>query len=499
MSLKYKQKKYKKSFIVGCTPLPKPNTKNYCNPSLNDNLYPVPNLCSYPPNDIDLNLAQIGKNVRINVCRSLGGTGEWDWGPNSAIETPCTVDSSEPYRGMNLPICGLPGGQGICTRIGYTASNVDCCFQDYDCTQNNNDCFTGGDEGHTSRTCNPEYRKLTGKKCQEDLLPFCSGNTEEDKENPQSLEWMDRWLNPVSANKSCLYAIQRNVYNIAPDTCNLPPIIDENTPINASGFFWSQEVITAVIAKFTEQGYILGSLPGTPSYHPFQDFLYQNICLPIPGLCQGGLRNVCANYSAQQISFNPNIANWCGCYLPQEEYEAYSVKYNIQPQCTPICNRAGVIPLVGINEQPVVCEQDICLIDNITLNIVNSQVQGGININQVCGNCGPEQNGGISGTCSCVIDNNNIDIVNSVIGGNISLNENCGNITCNQSNPSTIGPNIINVPCDASNNYNPFTQYQQEAAAAQQKAGIWSIIWLIVIIIVALIIIFIIFRYLAVR
>lgn len=488
-----------KKILAVCTPGPEPDTKNFCSTESQPD-HSIPNFCTYSITDPISNHATIGKQVAENFCSKLGSNGEWIF--NGLEGNPCNVDTNEPYRSVVPPVvCGWPGSSIICERFNYNASNVDCCLQDYDATSNNDDCFTGTPNGGpNSNTCNPKYRRVTNKECQEDLLPFCSGNTEFDKQNPDSIEWFNRWTNPVvSEGRNCLYAIKRNMFNIPPNENSIPPVITPETPINADGYFWSQEVITAVIAKYTAQGYILGSLPGTPSYHPFQDFLYENICLLYPGLCQGALRNACSIYSAQQISFNPDISNWCGCYLPQEEYEAYSVKYNIQPQCTPICNRAGVIPLVGINGQPIKCEQNICLIDNITLNIVNSQIQGGINVNQVCGNCGPEQNNGISGTCSCVIDNSNIDIVNSVIGGNVSLNENCGNITCNQSNPSTIGPNVINVPCDAGNNFNPFTQYQQETQQAEQKANTISTIWLVVIIIIALIILYIIFRYLAVK
>jgi hypothetical protein len=122
-------------------------------------------------------------------------------------------------------------------------------------------------------------------------------------------------------------------------------------------------------------------------------------------LCQDGLDRVCETQTAQRISLNPAIAQWCGCHLPPQEYEDYSVKFNIPPECTPMCNRSGTIPIVGINAEPVNCKQNVCLIDEVTVNLINAQIGGGITFDQICGNCG-------GNPCSCIISNTEIDIIN---------------------------------------------------------------------------------------
>jgi hypothetical protein len=147
---------------------------------------------------------------------------------------------------------------------------------------------------------------------------------------------------------------------------------------------------------------------------------------------------------------------------------------------------------VGIDNVPIKCEQDICLIDDINISIVNTQVGGGVNFNQYCNNCQ-------GGNCTCVISNNKIDIATSSIGGNVIPGlQNCGETNCKQQNPNTgkgQGPEYITVPCDEFG-YNPYNDYNdvvnQEKNQARKKS--WTltiIITLISLIIIYLIIIFV--------
>jgi hypothetical protein len=236
--------------------------------------------------------------------------------------------------------------------------------------------------------------------------------------------------------------------------------------------------------KYAAQGFTLGTLPGLQGYNPFQEWLYNFVCCPYPGLCQSGLNRVCQTYTAQRISLNPALAQWCGCHLPAGEYEAYSARYNIPAQCSPPCNRQGTIPIVGINGDPVPCRQSTCIIDGVTLNLIDSQVGGGVNFNQVCNNC-PD------GNCSCIIQDTTVDIQNSVIGGNlIPVNNGCNAYTCYQSNPGVTGPANINVPCGTTG-YNPYSDYDQAVAEAQALAQRSSIFWTVVIIGIGLALIFI--------
>ena len=151
-----------------------------------------------------------------------------------------------------------------------------------------------------------------------------------------------------------------------------------------------------------------------------------------------------------------------------------------------MCNRAGTIPIVGINGEAINCRQTICLIDDVTLNLVNAQIGGGIEFNQICGNCPGAQ-------CSCIVSNTTIDIENSTIGGNfVPVGEGCGSFLCSQTNPGTTGPNIINVPCDGTAGFNPYAEFEAEQAAAQEAARKNAWVWTLIAIGIALMLIYLI-------
>ena len=151
-----------------------------------------------------------------------------------------------------------------------------------------------------------------------------------------------------------------------------------------------------------------------------------------------------------------------------------------------MCNRFGTVPIVGINAEPVLCEQNICLIDDVTVNIVQSQIGGGIDFNQICANCP-------GGQCSCIVSNTTIDIDNSTIGGNVvPVAEGCGSISCTQSNPGVTGPAQLPVACSGTGSVNPYAEFEAETAAAEAAANQSSLLWTIAIIGVGLILIFLI-------
>lgn len=470
-----------------------PDTTNQCDISV-EGKYEMQNFCSYA--------GPAGDGYRAEYCSMMSSGGEWVF--DSRWENGCSYNDCQPYQdfgfGCCRGCCGIVGEGNICRRSKFTGDPVTCCFNDLDCAgadpkSNPPLCYSDG----TGRqfTCSdgqngqPNYRSLVSTDCQDVLLQYCTGTLPTD--NPNSTAWLDRWTQNNAGPGSCSYALARNMFLLGgtghcfnppvpvPGICNIAP----PAPIDAEGFFWGRRLVSAAMARYTEQGFAIGTLPGFPGYNPWQDFLYSNVCCPYPGLCQDGLDVVCANKNSQRISLNPAVAQWCGCHLPQNEYENYSVRYNIPPECTPMCNRSGTIPIVGINADPVTCRQNICLIDGVTVNLINSQVGGGINFDQLCGsNC--SQSG-----CSCIVSNTTIDIANSTIGGNlVPVNEGCGSFTCSQTNPGITGPQIINVPCDGTGSFNPYAQYEAELAAAQAAAKKNAWLWTLIAVGTSLILIF---------
>lgn len=489
----------------GCDEYPEPDTANLCNVNLGQQTpEPMPNFCTM--------LGLGGNSYRADYCGKMSNAGEWG-NPNTFNNT-CSYNDCNKVQDIGFGCCGggccgIVGGGLLCSRESFTGDPVTCCFKDLICTgqdpsSNPTGCFS--DQAKQNTCANgvtaatgpyagqhvPNYRSLVSTDCQDVLLQYCTGTLPSD--DPNSTAWLDRWTQNAGGTGSCSYALTRNIYQVnGTGHCFTPPVpvsgicsIEPSFPVDSQGYFWGQQLVSAALAKYTAQGFAIGTLPGFPGYNPFQDFLYSTVCCPLPGLCQEGLQVACGTYTAQRISLNPAVAQWCGCHLPGGEYEDYSVKYNIPPQCTPMCNREGTIPIVGINANPILCKQDICLIDGVTVNLISSQIGGGIDFNQVCGNCP-------NGQCSCIISDTTVDVANSTIGGNlVPVNEGCGNLTCTQTNPGTTGPATITVPCGTTAGYNPYAEYDAEVDAAQSKARKSSFIWTLLIIGVALIIIFLI-------
>lgn len=476
---------------TNCSTKPEVDTTNQCFVSVGDR-GDVDHFCTF--------LGPAGNGFRNEYCRLLSNGGEW--GNAATVNNGCQYDDCRPYIDFGFGCCngccGIIGGGLSCERLKFTGDPTTCCFNDLACAAVNSDnpsqCYSDQAKQNACADGNngqPNYRSVISSDCRDVLLQYCTGTLATD--DPNSTAWLSRWTANGGGTGSCSYALFRNITaevcplvqpQPTPGICN----IRAPFPINAEGYFWGQRLISAAMAQYTEQGFQLGTLPGFPGYNPWQDFIYSTVCCPYPGLCQDGLNTVCATQTSQRISLNPAVAQWCGCHLPEGEYQSYSTLYNIPPQCTPMCNRAGTIPIVGINGDAINCTQNICLIDGVTVNLVNSQVGNGLNFNQICGNC-------VNSQCSCVVSNTTVDIINSTIGGNlVPIAEGCGSFTCSQTNPGNTGPAIIPVAC-GTGPFNPYAQYEAEVAAAQATAKKSSWLWTLVAVGIALIIIYLIILF----
>lgn len=481
-----------------CSKIPLPDTTNLCFKHVGQEAFNsdgMPGFCAGAGNQ--------GDDFRVQFCGKMSSGGEWG-NPQTTNLAGCFYSSCNGYQdigfgccdngpGIGNFCCGLPLGGGLqCTRESFTGDPTSCCLKDLNCNRGGPAnsppaCYSDTAKQHACSDGSggkPDYRNLVSLDCQDVLSQYCTGTLPTD--NPNSIEWLDRWT--AGGQGPCLEALIRNVFRdvncapipaIVPGICGLPPAF----PFDPEGYFWGQRLMDDAIVRYTSQGFALGTLPGFPGYNPWQDFIYNNVCCPYPGLCQSGLADACATQTAQRISLNPAVAQWCGCHLPGGEYERYSTEFNIPAQCTPMCNRAGTIPIVGINAEAVPCKQNICLIDGVTVNIVSSQIGGGINFNQICANCPNAQ-------CSCIVSNTTVDIGNSTIGNNVvPIGQGCGSISCTQTNPGLTGPNTIPVSC-GTGSFNPYTQYDAQTKAAQQQAKKTSWLWTMLTVGIALVLIF---------
>ena len=188
------------------------------------------------------------------------------------------------------------------------------------------------------------------------------------------------------------------------------------------------------------------------SYNTFQNTLL-NLCVDptLPGICTQFLNQYCSQFSRDQVNNSPILIDFCGCYTPPDEtylqYTLGSPQCNEgvsgctsgctagntgctgQPACDPLCHRSLTSQKAN-NETGfiITCPQTICVIDNITINITESEVPGGINFNTVCPGCGGASGGD---GCLCIVSGVNPSATMGQIGVGVNFNQFCsGNSVC---------------------------------------------------------------------
>jgi hypothetical protein len=481
-----------------------PNYKNICNDK-KDVTVKIENFCAFPGQG----------TLRSNYAKSMSSAGEWK--VDDTYFPPCNFRPGAQPAAMDGPQqccggqCKIRGDSLYCKRTQFKGNPLTCCLKDFAKVTNgptNNDvnivgtakynaCFS---DDNQQNTCDPIYRDNNGPACRDLIGDYCAGV--ESPESEISTDWLNRWFKTPSSGgftkgKTCVQVIMDNVfedYNSAVKTalkftghCDKP--LSPDFKIKTDGYYWAQDIIKKALEHYNRQ-FKIGALPGSVNSNPWEILFYEQLCCPLPGICQDGLNKICETSIVNDMKLNSLLAQWCGCHMANDQYEEYSKKFNIPKQCSSTCNRYGAIPLVGIDNIPIKCVQTICLIDDINISIVNTQIGGGIDFNQYCNNCQ-------GGQCTCVISGNIIDIANSSIDGSVIPGlQSCGAVNCRQKNPTPgVGPEYITVPCDEKK-YNPYDDYNnlvnQEKIQAKKKS--WTltiIITLISLIIIYLIIIFV--------
>jgi hypothetical protein len=224
-----------------------------------------------------------------------------------------------------------------------------------------------------------------------------------------------------------------------------------------------QLYVSYVFDTFTKNCEI-GDVTGSTACKEFEIKL-QDLCLnlSLPGACryflsgnatgcnqpEPKLPDFCNTYTRQEVTENPNLTTFCGCYVKPDERFINKIKVTpgcvnndgteckkclktdkdfdkcvSNPTCDSLCHRANTSQRATVNNGKfIACPQEICAINDVTINIVNSVIGGGINFNSICGGC--DKNNG----CLCVISGVNINETMSTIGvGN--LNNLCDTSYC---------------------------------------------------------------------
>lgn len=242
---------------------------------------------------------------------------------------------------------------------------------------------------------------------------------------PLSFEcWRNVWVEGLN-NPNCSIPYQDcgNIYNNAV-FADFP-----NSNQQASNDFieiydnYIQGTVTGVTHNIT--------IPGLPGYDILQEGIL-SACNKLPGICIPASRkyqNIGQNgvsLSRDVIANNTGLLNFFGCVSPdlKNPPEAANVLTNAK-ECDALCNREDTIKLYNADGKVKECNKSVCIIDQITIDAVNSEAQG-INFNQVCNNC--------AGGCICIISGVDINALWSEIP-DANFSQDCGsNSLCYQTN-----------------------------------------------------------------
>jgi len=216
---------------------------------------------------------------------------------------------------------------------------------------------------------------------------------------------------------------------------------------NAGNLAFYQPVINAMVYRYliTDNHPITSIQTSGSSYDPFIETVV-SVCRSNPGGCDATLKQKCAGVTRDQLSNNVNLANLCGCFMPDLQYASDS-SFGITRECDPVCAIGSAVPqLDTTTSNPAAfkkCKQSVCVIDDVTINILAHSVTGPISFSQACGSCAG--NAG-AGSCRCYIENVSITAINSLIG-DVSFNQQCGGTPLCYKSAPVAGAPPIQVDC----------------------------------------------------
>ena len=227
------------------------------------------------------------------------------------------------------------------------------------------------------------------------------------------------------------------------------------------------------------------SLPNDPS-------IYQN------------LTDKQISFYRKEISKNPILANWCGCFapIPKILQDQKTSNFNTQGDspCDPLCynrNNFGLYEAdpnaAGSTDQDPRrdCVADICVIDNISIESFGET--GKINFNQVCTGCKTQNK-----NCLCFLDVSTPNLVNKIISGpnamanQINYVQNCPNSICFKIDDTTGAENVVecnrfDIPSSGSLAGNLFAD---GLSGLEYPQRIGNSIWFVLIIVLFLYIVY---------
>jgi len=369
----------------------------------------------------------------------------------------------------------------------FNSNPITCCLNNMYCTKNNHkylgyfagvfdpNCFNEDADGSIT-TCDFAYRRLGdnglcyndiskscgSSSCYGQMSQWCTMSDPSYSGNPlpaninMPQKWSDNYYSffdvyedgsPKIYPTPCLKFMFETIYSditqgkddpdISPNECppgNILEYISGGSvpPIqNPKQFTNAKKVFTTAVKNYLAAGGKLDALPSDiGSNQEFNQTIY-TVCDLFPEMCTEILQDFCGDKTVEDLSRNPATASFCGCYLNPLLYQDILGKFGINRECSPYCVSDGVLQISdGTFTGKKMCNQSVCMIDNVSIDMINARIDGAINISNLCGNCQTTTIGATSGSnCECILDNINVDIVNSSVD-TLNLQQSCKSTSC---------------------------------------------------------------------
>lgn len=257
-------------------------------------------------------------------------------------------------------------------------------------------------------------------------------------------DWFNIW-----SDDAC-YDVYFNFIYAAPD--------NDNRQWDQENWAESQSDFVDIFNKYMGEGHPI-TIPGVSGYNSFQETL-NSTCLRLPGVCDTALKAFCkgettvppcencipsAEYGCgvdcstrEGIASNAGLVNFCGCYAPLPDVQAARDVIIASPECDPLCTRIKTIKLDNGQGASKMCNNNVCVISNVSIEANSSNVSGPVTFNQICNQC-------TEGPCTCIISGIDLSQTgNDVPQLQTQFNQYCGdNSLCLQ-----IEPNGTDTPVD---------------------------------------------------